>query len=483
MRKLIPLLLLVGCQKVDPIYCESHPYLSACGGTGSGSDLAVIGGSVTGMGSSKGLVLQNNGSDDKPVNTDGNFVFATPIGLGSTYNVTVSVKPTQPSEDCTVANGTGTATMDVNNVAVTCMPAAYSIGGTVLGLNAGASVVLANGSDSVTVTSTMPMFQFGTKVQSGTPYNVSISTQPDPSNPCAVFGGTGTVGNSNVTTVVVNCSNNMKVLGGTVGGLDGTVVLTNTVDADMATISANGTYAFPMLVPSGANYMITVSAPPMYPPASQTCTLSKTSGQANQNVTDINVTCMTNNFHVGGSVSGLNGSVTLQNNGGDDLTRTSNGNFQFQTPLASGMGYDVTVSSQPMMQICIVSGATGAGANGDVTSVMVACQNNPTVACGSGNTCDIATQICCVTGNNTGSCKTGSTCSNGSPATCDDASDCAPNQVCCASTNGGNNKFYSSSCTAGGCQHVLCDPNASNPCPQGGTSKTWGNFSQFNECQ
>ena len=41
-------------------------------------------------------------------------------------------------------------------------------------------------------------------------------------------------------------------------------------------------------------------------------------------------------YSVGGMVSGLSGSVVLQDNGGDDLTVGSDGSFTFTTPLADG---------------------------------------------------------------------------------------------------------------------------------------------------
>jgi len=48
-------------------------------------------------------------------------------------------------------------------------------------------------------------------------------------------------------------------------------------------------------------------------------------------------------YTVGGTITGLNGSVTLLNNGTDALTVTSNAGFTFTNPLASGP-YSVTVA-------------------------------------------------------------------------------------------------------------------------------------------
>jgi hypothetical protein len=98
------------------------------------------------------------------------------------------------------------------------------------------------------------------------------------------------------------------------------------------------------------------------------------------NVTNVAVTCVTNpvaTFTVGGNVSGLTGSVTLQNNGGDSLVRTTNGAFTFATALATGSAYAVTVSSQPTGQTCTVTNGSGTIASANVTNVAVTCVTNP----------------------------------------------------------------------------------------------------------
>jgi len=71
-------------------------------------------------GSNGGLVLQNNGTDDLPVNANGSFQFATTIPSGSAFNVTVLTQPSSPVQQCTVANGSGVATANVNSVKVEC---------------------------------------------------------------------------------------------------------------------------------------------------------------------------------------------------------------------------------------------------------------------------------------------------------------------------------------------------------------------------
>jgi exo-beta-1,3-glucanase (GH17 family) len=81
---------------------------------------------------------------------------------------------------------------------------------------------------------------------------------------------------------------------------------------------------------------------------------------------------------VGGTVTGLAGTVTLQNSGGNDLTVAANGPFTFTTLLAPGAAYAVSVQAQPAGQTCTVMNGSGI-ASGNVTSVTVECVSNPTI--------------------------------------------------------------------------------------------------------
>src|SRR5262249_22881236 len=87
-------------------------------------------------------------------------------------------------------------------------------------------------------------------------------------------------------------------------------------------------------------------------------------------------------YTVGGSVSGLSGTVVLQDNGGDNLTVTANGTFTFATALAPGAAYNVTVKTNPTGQSCSVSNGTGTIASANVTNVAVACTNSATYTVG-----------------------------------------------------------------------------------------------------
>lgn len=80
---------------------------------------------------------------------------------------------------------------------------------------------------------------------------------------------------------------------------------------------------------------------------------------------------------IGGTLSGLpsGDTVTLQNNGANDLKLTSNGTFEFSGTVSDGSAYVVTVSVQPAAASCGVGNASGTvDANGsDVSNITVTC--------------------------------------------------------------------------------------------------------------
>jgi hypothetical protein len=73
-------------------------------------------------------------------------------------------------------------------------------------------------------------------------------------------------------------------LAGTAGGL----VLQDNLQNNLP-VNANGSFSFPMAVPSGAPYSITIAAQPSNPP--QTCGVTNGSGTAIGNITNIQINC------------------------------------------------------------------------------------------------------------------------------------------------------------------------------------------------
>ena len=81
-------------------------------------------------------------------------------------------------------------------------------------------------------------------------------------------------------------------------------------------------------------------------------------------------------YTVGGTVSGLSGTVVLQDNGGDNLSVSANGGFTFATALAGGAAYSVTVKTNPSGQSCSVANGSGTVASANITNVAVTCATN-----------------------------------------------------------------------------------------------------------
>ena len=328
-----------------------------------------VGGSVSGLTGT--VALQDNGGDDLSVSANGSFTFATKLASGAAYAVTVRTNPA--GQTCTVSNGSGTiGSANVTNVAVTCTTTpTYSVGGSVSGLT-GTVVLQDNGGDDLSV-SANGSFTFATKLASGAAYAVTVRTNPA-GQTCTVSNGSGTIGSANVTNVAVTCTTTPTYsVGGSVSGLTGTVVLQDNGGDDLS-VSANGSFTFATKLASGAAYAVTVRTNP----AGQTCTVSNGSGTiGSANVTNVAVTCTTTpTYSVGGSVSGLTGTVALQDNGGDDLSVSANGSFTFATKLASGAAYAVTVRTNPAGQTCTVSNGSGTIGSANVTNVAVTCTTN-----------------------------------------------------------------------------------------------------------
>ena len=207
-------------------------------------------------------------------------------------------------------------------------------------------------------------FAFATKLAGGAAYNVTVKTNPSGQS-CSVANGSGTIAAADVTNVAVSCTSNPTyAVGGSTSGLSGTVVLRNNGGDDL-TLTANGSFAFATKLAGGAAYNVTVKTNP----SGQTCSVANGSGTiGSADVTNVAVSCTSNpTYAVGGSVSFLSGTVVLQDNGGDDLSVSANGPFNFATKLAGGAAYNVTVKTNPSGQSCSVANGSGTIGSADVT--------------------------------------------------------------------------------------------------------------------
>lgn len=98
---------------------------------------------------------------------------------------------------------------------------------------------------------------------------------------------------------------------------------------------------------------------------------------------DVQVTNIGTDFYsIGGTVSGLTGTgLVLQNNAGDDLAVSGNGDFTFAVALKDGSDYVIKVLTQPSnpKQFCSLNNGSGTLDGAAVTDVEVACETLPEI--------------------------------------------------------------------------------------------------------
>ena len=264
----------------------NYSYTSNAGNSESGSvsipytSNATIGGTLTGV--STTVALQDNGADTLVLSSNGSFTFATALASGAAYNVTVSSQPT--GQTCTVANGSGTVTTDVTNVAVSCTTNTYSVGGSVAGLSQNGLVLTDNGGDALSVAPASSSFTLATELAYGASYAVAVSTQPT-GQTCSLSNGSGTV-TGTVTNVTVSCMANTYNIGGIITGLSQSgLVLTDNGGNALSVSSGSSSFTFSSPLAYGASYAVAVSTQP----SGLICSVSNGFGTATGAVTSVTV--------------------------------------------------------------------------------------------------------------------------------------------------------------------------------------------------
>jgi uncharacterized repeat protein (TIGR03803 family) len=297
---------------------------------------------------------------------------ASSLPSGAGYSVTVGAQPN--GETCTVASGTGTIqSANVANVVVTCSNRAYSLAGSISGLN-GSGLVLANGTDTLAVYSGATSFTMPTPVAYTSSYVVAIQTQPAGLT-CAVGNGIGTMPAGAVTNVAITCTDQPFSLGGTVSGLGNNAGLTLTNGSDTVAVAAGSTgFTMPTPVAFGSHYSVAVQTAP----AGLTCTASNAAAMMPAgNVASVVITCSDQSYTVGGTISGPASSGMVLANGSDTLAvQPGASSFTMPTAVAYTSAYALTVQTQPTGLTCSVSNGTGTMGSAAVTNIAVTCSAN-----------------------------------------------------------------------------------------------------------
>ena len=318
----------------------------------------IVGGlsiTVTATGITSGsLVLQDDaGQQVTLTSTSGSQTFSNTYASGATYMVRVVSVPTGAT--CAPSNNT-TGTINANvTITVACSSGATNdtISVTVTGLT-GTLVMQDDKADTLTFTAAGTQ-TFATLYPSGSTYSVSVKTQPT-GQTCLLSGNaTGTITANTIVTATCTTSTTNDTISVAVTGLTGTLVMQDD-KADTLTFT-NSTQAFATSYTSGSTYTVSVKTQP----AGQTCLLSgNATGTITTNIT-VTATCTASGggLSLSVDVSGLSGTVILQDDQGDSLTFTGSGTQKFATTYASGSTYTVYVTSQPASQSCIPTYSTG----------------------------------------------------------------------------------------------------------------------------
>jgi hypothetical protein len=164
-------------------------------------------------------------------------------------------------------------------------------------------------------------------------------------------------------------------IGGTVSGLAANrqVTLRNQRNAETLTLTSNGSFSFVSSQLNGTNFDTAILTQPI----GQLCILTGNRGVIESaNVTSLSVVCSSRPLRVGGTIAGLNAgqTVVLRNTStGEDLARSANGAFEFNTIQFTGQSYAAVIQTQPVGQTCVISNANGTLLGNNAESISVVC--------------------------------------------------------------------------------------------------------------
>lgn len=307
--------------------------------------------SVAATGLSGTLVVQDSKGDTLTFTSNETQAFASSYPGGAGYSVTVKTQPN--GQTCTLSsNSKGSITKNVT-VTASCSAGGYTISVAASGLT-GTLVVQDSPTDLLTFTTNNTQ-TFATTYASGASYSVGVKSQPAGQTCTLGSNANGTI-TSNVT-VTATCTKEYTI-SVAVSGLVGTLVLQDGT-SDTLTFTQNGTKAFSKLYTIGESYAVLINSQP----SGQTCTLSSNAtGIITANIT-VNATC-TNNDQISVAVTGLTGTLVVQDDKSNSLTFTANNTQTFATSYTNGSTYSVTIKTQPAGQTCTLS----SNSSGTITS-------------------------------------------------------------------------------------------------------------------
>jgi hypothetical protein len=312
-----------------------------------------LGGSISGL-TTSGLELAN-GADLLEVDANATtFKMPTEVLYDSAYAVTVHANPTGLT--CAVTHGSGTMpAAAVTTVVVTCADQTYPLSGSISGLTA-SGLVLANGTDTLPVSSGATGFMMPTAVPYGSAYAVTVQQQPTGLT-CTPSNATGNMPAGPVTNVTVTCAVTTYTIGGSISGLTTSgLVLANGTDMTPPLGATATGFSMPTGVVSGSAYNVIVQTQP----TGQLCTVTNGSGTVGtSDVTTVAVSCGSNviNYTTPGSYSWTvpDGVTTIE------VVATGGGGGGGEYTGGNGGVVTATLSVTPGQVLPLFVGGGGAG--------------------------------------------------------------------------------------------------------------------------
>ena len=294
--------------------------LSGCGGGDSPTEY-TIGGVVTGLKHPSmqlvAIYTTPDGQESNEVITvtaDVPFRFTATHPSGTEYFVSFTGFLTNPTERCSPSFASGIIDgADIDNIQFTCSDA-YTLSFNISGLQntpkaypnyprLEVNYSSDNGSGNQPYTPDNGTFQFDVPLFSGDSYEVVIAQQPsDPPQACTISNASGTVTDSDISNINVNCGNH--AIGGTVEGLVGSGMQLSMdidptyggtrpmLDFEVLDITANGDFQFTTLLPDDTYYTAKIYQGPTSP--EQPCRIENASGtitSADLDIDNIRVIC------------------------------------------------------------------------------------------------------------------------------------------------------------------------------------------------
>lgn len=255
-------------------------------------------------------------------------------------------------------------------------PTKYSLGGTIIGLK-GDIALSVNGGEPMEFSATGADLDFtiADGLDDTLIYALTIVAKPTDQQ-CDFEGdNTGTINGADVTDIRIQCRSLFSI-SGSAEGLTGnlTVSLDNN---DVGINTNNPNFTFANLLFDSDPYQLSIKSKP----STQSCAFSTTNFEGSiqgANITGVKITCTTNTFTIGGTVTGLDAGVSLALtlNSESPQTFESSGNsfsFTFSKAVAAGATYSVAIPTSPDNYDCSVTNGNSTVNNSNISDVAVTC--------------------------------------------------------------------------------------------------------------